>query len=116
MTISCSTITAVQNKGEVADNNFGPNKLLQPPIKKFSPILSTETNNIKKLSAKEQECLQEINQNLAFFCMNHQKHKNFQDEKQCLSYTKKVLDRCEEKHKKTVSTSMVHCVKKQLNQ
>jgi hypothetical protein len=66
-----------------------------------------------QLNAKNQERLQEINQNLAFFCMKHRKDANFGSEEQCLKFTKKVLNECEKKHK-LINTVMVNCIKTHL--
>jgi PBP1b-binding outer membrane lipoprotein LpoB len=74
---------------------------------------TTEAADVSQLSAKNQERLQEINQNLAFFCMKHRKDKIFQDEEHCLAYTKKILKACEKKHK-LINTVMVNCIKDQL--
>jgi hypothetical protein len=66
-----------------------------------------------QLSTKNQERLQEINQNLAFFCMKHRKDGAFKNEEQCASFTKKVLVACEKKHK-LINTIMVNCIKERL--
>ncbi|MDO9182696.1 MAG: hypothetical protein Q7U04_09820 [Bacteriovorax sp.] len=73
----------------------------------------TEAIDTSNLSAKNQERMQEINQNLAFFCMKHRKDRAFQDEESCLAYTKKILVGCEKKHK-LINTIMVNCIKEQL--
>ncbi|MDD4974235.1 MAG: hypothetical protein PHY93_07770 [Bacteriovorax sp.] len=87
----------------------------QKEVVKETPItpIPSEATDVSKLSAKNQERLQEINQNLAFFCMKHRKDKIFQDEEHCLAYTKKVLAACEKKHK-LINTVMVNCIKDQL--
>ncbi|MBC7539237.1 MAG: hypothetical protein H7281_10475 [Bacteriovorax sp.] len=77
-----------------------------------TPAIS-ETANVTQLNAKNQERLQEINQNLAFFCMKHRKDNDFQDEEHCLAFTKKVLIACEKKHK-LINTVMVNCIKDRL--
>ena len=66
-----------------------------------------------QLTTKNQERLQEINQNLAFFCMKHRKESAFQDEDKCLAFTKRVLLACEKKHK-IINTVMVNCIKERL--
>lgn len=66
-----------------------------------------------KLSEKNKERLQEINQNLAFFCMKHRQDSHFQSENQCLGFTKKVLEQCEKKHK-IINSVMVSCIKERL--
>ena len=78
-----------------------------------APILSNDTTDIRKLSAKNQERLQEINQNLIFFCMKHRKDPAFQNEERCMAFTKKILARCEKKHK-LINTVMVNCIKDRL--
>ena len=85
------------------------------PIKEVvnKATVSSETNDVSQLSTKNQERLQEINQNLAFYCMKHRKDANFQNEEQCLAFTKKVLLNCENKHK-LINTVMVNCIKDQL--
>jgi sugar-specific transcriptional regulator TrmB len=84
----------------------------QKEVVKETPAIS-ETTNVTQLNAKNQERLQEINQNLAFFCMKHRKDKDFQDEDHCLAFTKKVLTACEKKHK-LINTVMVNCIKDRL--
>lgn len=81
--------------------------------KAANPVLSIDTTDLSQLSAKNQERLQEINQNLAFFCMKHRKDSIFQDQEQCLAFTKKVLEACEKKHK-LINTVMVNCIKVRL--
>lgn len=77
--------------------------------KKIEPqIISNAT-----LSEKNQERLQEINQNLTFFCMKHREDSNFSTEDKCLQFTKMVLDTCEKKHK-TINAVMVSCIKERL--
>ena len=81
------------------------------PVEKIS---ITESFAVEKLSAKNQERLQEINQNLAFFCMKHRKDPLFQDnEDKCLAFTKKILKICEKKHQ-IINTVMVNCIKDHL--
>lgn len=66
-----------------------------------------------QLSAKNEERLQEINQNLAFFCMKHRQDPAFKNEENCLAFTKKVLKSCEKKHQ-IINTVMVNCIKERL--
>lgn len=66
-----------------------------------------------QLSAKNEERLQEINQNLAFFCMKHRQDSAFKNEEGCLAFTKKVLKSCEKKHQ-IINTVMVNCIKERL--
>lgn len=92
-----------------------PHERAKGPLKEaLAPVvLSSESNDIRQLNAKNQERLQEINQNLAFFCMKHRKDGVFKDEENCLAYTKKVLSACERKHK-LINTVMVNCIKDRL--
>ena len=85
------------------------------PLKESSATLipNSESTDRSQLSAKNQERLQEINQNLSFFCMKHRKDKTFKDEDHCLAFTKKVLKKCEKKHK-LINTIMVNCIKERL--
>jgi len=71
------------------------------------------TSDVSQLSAKNQERLQEINQNLAFFCMKHRKSTSFKSEEQCLVYTKQVQVFCEQKHK-LINKVMLNCIKAKL--
>lgn len=81
---------------------------------RIPPKTTVQSNtDTTQLSAKNQERLQEINQNLAFFCMKHRKDHAFLNEDQCLAFTKKVLKSCEKKHK-LINTVMVNCIKDQL--
>lgn len=72
-----------------------------------------ETVDVSQLNAKNQERLQEINQNLAFYCMKHRKDFAFKDEKHCLAYTSQILASCEKKHK-LINTIMLNCIKERL--
>jgi PBP1b-binding outer membrane lipoprotein LpoB len=80
-----------------------------PKEKKEAVELSPET----ELSSKGQERLQEINQNLAFYCMKHRTDGAFSNEDQCTKFTKKILIECEKKHK-LINTVMVNCIKDRL--
>jgi hypothetical protein len=84
-------------------------------LKNFTASSPTiiETTDTTQLIAKNKERLQEINQNLAFFCMKHRKDAAFKTEEHCLAFTKKVLLDCENKHK-LINTVMVNCIKEQL--
>lgn len=84
-------------------------KEVQETPKKVPVQLNTDAN----LSSKGQERLQEINQNLAFYCMKHRTDGTFSSEEQCLKFTKKILKQCEKKHK-LINTVMVNCIKDQL--
>lgn len=64
----------------------------------------------QKLSAHNEERMQEINQNLAFYCMKHRKDPAFKTEEKCLSFTQRVLNSCEKKHQ-TINTVLVNCIK-----
>ena len=75
-----------------------------------TPVISPVPS---QLSTKNQERLQEINQNLSFFCMKHRKDSMFKDEEHCTLFTKKVLKACEKKHK-LINTVMVNCIKTRL--
>jgi PBP1b-binding outer membrane lipoprotein LpoB len=80
--------------------------------KEIDTVLAPSIDS-SQLSTKNQERLQEINQNLAFFCMKHRKDGTFKNEEQCASFTKKVLAACEKKHK-LINTIMVNCIKERL--
>lgn len=80
-----------------------------PPAPVERPKLSPEG----PLTIRNQERLQEINQNLAFFCMKHRNERAFSDEEQCLKFTKRVLKDCEKNHK-LINTVMVNCIKDRL--
>lgn len=76
-------------------------------------IATPQLSSNKKLGKNAQERLQEINQNLAFFCMKHRKDSRFQSEEKCQRFTKSVLEKCEKKHQ-IINTVMVKCVKEKL--
>ena len=88
---------------------------LQNTQEKLSNKVNIESQLIPNtsLNAKNQERLQEINQNLIFYCMKHRKSKAFKNETQCLLYTKNILTTCEKKHK-IINTVMVNCIKDRL--
>ncbi len=83
------------------------------PRKTEVPAKPLEQTKISSddLSSRAQERLQEINQNLAFYCMKHRN--SFASEEKCLQFTKKILKSCEQKHK-LINTVMVNCIKDQL--
>lgn len=76
-------------------------------------ILSPKIAPSQRLSVKNEERLQEINQQLAFFCMKHRKDPAFLNEEKCLQFTKKALEACEKKHQ-IINSVMLNCVKQQL--
>lgn len=85
----------------------------KPIVKETPKQESTELVTSSQLNAKNQERLQEINQNLAFFCMKHRNDHMFSSEENCLKFTKKVLNDCEKTHK-IINTVMVNCIKDRL--
>ena len=110
----------IEKSDPIAPNYHNPKKQV-----KASPVQSVQDKISKQpigeiqlvtdttLSTKNQERLQEINQNLAFYCMKHRKTKAFKNEDQCLLFTKKILNTCEKKHK-IINTVMVNCIKDRL--
>ena len=83
------------------------------PVKEVPKKDNPELVSNEQLSSKNQERLQEINQNLAFYCMKHRKDAAFSSEENCLNFTKRVLNDCEKKHK-LINTVMVNCIKERL--
>lgn len=107
-------------KSEVGTRPVPPAHDLQKrPIKKVQvqqPAPKKEQVELvpdSQLSAKGQERLQEINQNLAFYCMKHRNDGSFSSEEQCTKFTQKILHECEKKHK-LINTVMVNCIKDHL--
>jgi hypothetical protein len=110
---------------EKNDYQINPPSVPQPkplpkvvsPSKEVTPEKPKEvildSFELSQLSAKNQERLQEINQNLAFYCMKHRKDRIFKDEEECLAFTKNVLKSCEKKHR-LINTVMVNCIKEKL--
>ena len=68
---------------------------------------------VVKSSSINQERLQEINQNLAFFCMKKRKDVVFSNEEKCQYFTKQVLNNCEKKYP-LLNSAMLSCIKKRL--
>lgn len=101
-------------RGEVKRSSIPPAHDLQkrtvkrPAVTTKEPV---EMNPSEQVSPKAQERLQEINQNLAFYCMKHRKE--FSSEQSCLKFTQTVLNACEKKHK-LINTVMVNCIKVRL--
>lgn len=122
-TYSSSTLKEFEaiEKSDVATPNKTPYipQGLTPVVKKVSVSKevkkeeSTQLIPANKLNPKSQERLQEINQNLAFYCMKHRKDSAFSSEENCLKYTQVVLNYCEKKHK-IINTVMVNCIKDKL--
>lgn len=107
-------------KAEVQRHSIPPAHDLQKQQgKKKQPIVEApkkepiELVTESKLSSKGQERLQEINQNLAFYCMKHRNDRVFTNEGHCQQFTKNVLQDCEKKHK-LINTVMVNCIKDRL--
>lgn len=106
-------------KGDVYKQSLPPaHDLAKRPLKKSVAPVSSPKENPKlipstQLSARSEERLQEINQNLAFYCMKHRQDGTFKNEDQCLKFTQEVLKSCEKKHK-LINTVMVNCIKDRL--
>lgn len=78
------------------------------------PVTTTlSARDTSRMSIKNQERLQEINQNLAFFCMKNRKNGPFKNEQHCRTFTQKALESCEKKHR-LINSVMVDCIKNQL--
>lgn len=110
-------------KSEVRLRSVPPAHDLQhPAAKKAKESIAKkveEPKEVPKLTPKtivsshSEERLQEINQNLAFYCMKHRSDGWFSSEEHCLKFTKKVLNECEKKHK-LINKVMVNCIKDRL--
>lgn len=70
-----------------------------PPVvvTKPPPSLKKVTKEKRKNQLPESVMI-EINQNLAFYCMQHRKSKRFGgNEEKCMSYVNKTLEKCQQK-------------------
>jgi hypothetical protein len=65
--------------------------------------------NVSRLGPKKQERLQEINQNLAFFCMKKRKEPAFSDEDKCQNFTNRIFKECYKLHP-SLNPKMLTCV------
>lgn len=97
---------------ERSDFNYPLIPLKKIENEQFVKKEKIEPTIIKKI-AKNQEKLQEINQNLAFFCMKKRKDVNFSNEDKCHSFTAKVLNDCEKMHP-ALNSAMLRCIKEHL--
>lgn len=76
-----------------------------PTLPTPPPVVVTKTppslKKVKKEKRKNQlpdSVMIEINQNLAFYCMQHRKSKRFGgNEEKCMSYVNKTLEKCQQK-------------------
>jgi hypothetical protein len=101
-------------KGDTRNARSGNSKSKPKlPPKENPKETSPEVAYSGKLSLKNQERLQEINQNLAFYCMKHRQDRAFSSEEKCLKFTKVVLKACEKKHV-LINKVMVNCIKDRL--
>jgi hypothetical protein len=107
--------TSIKRRLEVASPPIVATPELQPTYPKISAPIRENVEFVPqgKLSAKNQERLQEINQNLAYFCMKHRNDSSFSSEEQCSQFTKAVLFECEKQHQ-IINTVMVNCIKTRL--
>jgi len=107
---------SIPNAHEIHHQQSLPSRPLPQKEAKINPPAPIESPKLSPdgpLTIRNQERLQEINQNLAFFCMKHRNERAFSSEEQCLRFTKRVLKACEKKHK-LINTVMVNCIKDRL--
>lgn len=64
-----------------------------------------------QVSGPSSEKLQEINQQLAYFCMKHRK--SFRTEEQCQDFTARIVSECRSGNK-SVNQAVVSCIKDRL--
>jgi hypothetical protein len=112
-TVSTQSENATPKQNTLALKIPSHTKPKEPIKEKLTKNPTVIINDVSQLSAKNQERLQEINQNLAFFCMKHRNSKTFKDEEHCLAFTKKVQAFCEKKHR-LINTVMLNCIKAKL--
>jgi len=89
--------------------NSTPDKTIVKP--KLVTPKSFELLPSNKLNKNTQEQLQEINQNLALYCIKHRSDSKFNSEENCFNFTKIIFNKCELKYKK-INTALVNCIKK----
>lgn len=80
------------------------------PTKKTPPSAPAPVK-IRYIDAKEQEV--EIEQNIVFFCMNRKKFQRFDNEDDCLEFTKNIQNDCLEEFE-TGDARLTSCVKSRL--
>ena len=65
-------------------------------------------------SAKTDERLIEINQNLAFYCMKHRNNPAYGgDEAKCMEFVNTVMKNCQKQHR-IVNSKLLNCIQKKL--
>ncbi|NOT78553.1 MAG: hypothetical protein HOP07_06070 [Bacteriovoracaceae bacterium] len=124
--ISCSTSTEEDqtvkkqhseetNRAFSMIENNGSYRRKVEPNKKQSPIASPPI--VKKVTIKKRKIqlpesvMIEINQNLAFYCMQHRKSKRFGgNEEKCMSYVNKTLEECQQKTESS-HHKLLKCIK-----
>lgn len=96
-------------KGDVK-KSIPPAHDLQRPVEKMkTSMVPPPSSEPAQLSGSEK--LQEINQQLAYYCMKHRK--SFRSEEQCHRFTRTIVDECRS-GKKAVNSAVVNCLKDRL--
>lgn len=73
----------------------------------------TKSRPATRLNSKNTERLQEINQNLAIFCMKKKNSNSFGSEDKCHQFTQNALKKCEHKNS-AVNAGLLNCIKSEL--
>lgn len=124
--ISCSTSTEEDQTAKkqhseetnrafsMIENNGSYRRKVEPSKKQSlipsPPLVKKVTIKKRKIQLPESVMI-EINQNLAFYCMQHRKSKRFGgNEEKCMSYVNKTLEECQQKSESS-HHKLLKCIK-----
>lgn len=124
--ISCSTSTEEDQTAKkqhseetnrafsMIENNGSYRRKVEPSKKQSSipsPPLVKKVTIKKRKNQLPESVMIEINQNLAFYCMQHRKSKRFGgNEEKCMSYVNKTLEECQQKSESS-HHKLLKCIK-----
>lgn len=124
--ISCSTSTEEDQTAKkqhseetnrafsMIENNGSYRRKVEPSKKQSlipSPPLVKKVIIKKRKIQLPESVMIEINQNLAFYCMQHRKSKRFGgNEEKCMSYVNKTLEECQQKSESS-HHKLLKCIK-----
>lgn len=94
-----------QNENILHNNDFTPKR----PIKTVDNQFTIETNK-----DGNDERINELNQNLTYYCMKGTRRLRFKSEIECQNFVKSTLLHCEKNHR-IVNRALIDCVKSNLN-
>lgn len=95
-------------KGDLKNSIPPAHEIHRPVEKRLTPPTPVAPSQV---SGPSSERLQEINQQLAYYCMKHRKA--FGTEENCQRFTQKIVNECKSRSK-SINAAVVHCIKDRL--